>query len=320
MLETIKKRKEIATMAEYVVDPPFPREIFIDLTSYCNHSCTFCSNSRLKHKYTMEPQMVRRILREAYENGTRDIGLYATGESFLVRNLHDYVAEAKHIGYEYIFITTNGSLATPGRAKPVFDAGLNSIKFSISAGTRDSYKRIHGKDDFDKVLQNLKWIAEYRKSSGLDYRIYVTMVYTEATKQEKESLKELVSPYMDEWDPHLLTNQCGNKYDNNELGQIEKFNVRGRGRSNICFQPFKSFTVTPEGYISACVLDYQKYLIVDDSNRTSLKEIWTNEIYAAFRKKHINGNLTGLICYNCLNNADEEVTPLTPEYAEVFGS
>ena len=65
MSETIKKRKEMATMTKYVVDPPFPREIFIDLTSYCNHSCIFCSNSKLKHKYTMEPQMVRRVLREA---------------------------------------------------------------------------------------------------------------------------------------------------------------------------------------------------------------------------------------------------------------
>lgn len=319
-METIEKRKKLATKAKYVVDPPFPKEIFIDLTSFCNHACVFCANSKLKHKHTMEPRMVKRILQEAYENGTRDIGLYATGESFLVKNLSEYVSEAKQIGYEYIFITTNGALSTPERVKPILDAGLSSIKFSINAGTRESYKKIHGKDDFEKVLQNLKWIAEYRKRARKNYRIYVTMVYTDATKHEKNLLKELVTPYIDEWDPHLLTNLCGNKYDNNELGEIEKNNIRGRLKSKICFQPFKSFTVTPEGYISACVVDYQKYLIVADLNKTTLKEAWTNEIYTAFRKKHIKGNIKGLICYNCINNTNEKIIPLIPEYADPFES
>ena len=320
MSETIKKRKEMATMTKYVVDPPFPREIFIDLTSYCNHSCIFCSNSKLKHKYTMEPQMVRRVLREAYENGTRDIGLYATGESFVVKNLHEYVAEAKQMGYGYIFITTNGALAIPERAKPVLDAGLSSIKFSISAGTRETYKRIHGKDDFNRVLENLKWVHEYRKKAGLEYRIYVTMVYTNITMQEQDILRELVMPYIDEWDPHLLTNQCGNKSDNNALGHIEEFNIRGRTVSKICFQPFKSFTVTPEGYISACVLDYQKYLIVGSLNKQTLKEIWTNETYTVFRERHIKGDINGLSCYNCIYNTNEKVMPLMPGYAESFAN
>jgi len=316
MAETIKKRKKIATDAEYTVNPLFPSEIFIDLTSFCNHSCIFCSNSRVKNKRTMQRGLVKKVLREAYKNGTRDIGLYATGEPFLVKNLDEYVAEAKQIGYEYIFITTNGALAMPERVKPVLDAGLSSIKFSISAGTKETYKKIHGKDDFDMVLQNLKWIAEYRMSSRLDYRIYVTMVYTDMTRHESNILQELVAPYIDEWDPHLLTNQCGNKEDNNELGEIEKFNIRGRTKSKICFQPFKSFTVTPEGYISACVLDYQKLLIVGDLNRSTLQEVWTSDVYAGFRKHHLDGSIKGLICYNCINNTHEKVTPLLPEYAD----
>src|SRR3989304_2812416 len=224
MIETIKKRKNLAVMAEYSVNPPFPREIFIDLTSFCNHSCVFCSNSKLKQRHTMKPDMVKRVLQEAYENGTRDAG------------------------------------------------------------------------------------------------IYVTMVYTDSTEQEIDLIRELVQPYIDEWDPHLLTNQCGNKFDNNELGNIEEFNIRGRSKSDICFQPFKGFTVTPEGYVSACVLDYQKYLIVGDLNKTTLKEIWTNKIYTLFRERHIENNIKGLICYNCINNTDENITPLMPEYTETFQS
>jgi len=318
-METIKQRKkEIEKIDRYSIEPPFPKEIFVDLTSFCNHKCIFCSNYRLKDKRTMSPGMVRKVLHQAYECGVRDIGVYATGESFLVDELPDYIREAKKIGFKYIFITTNGSLATPQRAKVVLDAGLDSIKFSINAGTRQSYKQIHGKDDFDLVLDNLKWVSNYRKDAPRQYRIYVTMVYTDATKDERDTLKELVLSYIDEWDPHLLTNQCGNMYENNNLGDIEKNNVRGRGKSDICFQPFRGFTVTPEGYIAACVLDYQKDLIVADLNKETMKEAWVNDIYKSFRQKHIDRNLKGLPCYNCRNNTNEKVEPLSRAYSRHF--
>ncbi|MCR4337561.1 MAG: radical SAM protein [Candidatus Omnitrophica bacterium] len=315
---TIADRKKNIKKGNYCEIPPFPREIFLDLTSFCNHRCVFCSNPHIKNKKTMEPDMVVRVLREAYECGVRDLGLYATGESFLVKSLPEYVAEAKRIGYEYLFITTNGALATPDRAKAVLDAGLDSIKFSISAGRPETYKIIQGKDDFETVISNLRWVSNYRKESGLKYRIYVTMVYTNKTKDEVEILRNIVQPLIDEWDPHPLNNQCGNMYENNKIGEILDHSPRARGHTNICFQPFKGFTITPEGLISACVLDYSKDLVVGDLTKNSLKEIWEGEIYRNFRKRHLNKDLKGLICYNCMHNQNEPVEPLMPEYVQHF--
>ena len=48
--------------------------------------------------------------------------------------------------------------------KIAIDNGLDSIKFSIHGGTKDTYKKIHGKDDFDRVIKNLIWVDEYRKT------------------------------------------------------------------------------------------------------------------------------------------------------------
>lgn len=318
MPSTIQERKQEIMKGKYGIEPPFPMEIFLDLTSFCNHTCVFCSNPRLKNKATMKPDMVQRVLQEAYDCGVRELGLYATGESFLVKRLAGYIKSAKSIGYEYLFITTNGALATPERAKSVLDAGLSSIKFSISAGRRETYNKIQGKDDFEQVLANLRWVSEYRKISKLSYRIYVTMVYTDKTKDEIDILRDLVMPYIDEWDPHPLNNQCGNKYDNNELGKIEADNPRGRGHRKVCFQPFKGFSITPEGLVSACVLDYSKDLIVADLNKTTLKEAWTNNIYKEFRRRHLAQDLKGLICQNCMHNTNEPVTALMPEYSSHF--
>ena len=35
-------------------------------------------------------------------------------------------------------------------------------------------------------------------------------------------LKELVLPYIDGWDPHLMNNSCGTMPENNEIGEIKE--------------------------------------------------------------------------------------------------
>jgi len=107
-------------------------------------------------------------------------------------------------------------------------------------------------------------------------------------------------------------------YENNALGPIESNAPRGRGKRNVCFQPFKSLTITPEGLVSACVLDYSKDLIVADLKKTTMKEAWECDIYKEFRKKHIERKLDGMICHNCMYNENEPVEPLTKEYAKHF--
>ena len=118
--------------------------------------------------------------------------------------------------------------------------------------------------------------------------------------------------------PIRLNNQCGNMYENNALGEIKSENPRMRGRRRVCFQPFKGFTITSEGFVSACVLDYSKDLIVGDVNKNSLQEIWEGETYKTFRRRHLTRDLKGLICFNCMNNSDQPVEPLMPEYSQKY--
>jgi len=316
MNEILKKRKADAMKASFELIPPFPREFQLDISSVCNHSCNFCSNVRMANKKVMDKELVFRLLSEVFDCGARDVGLYGTGEPFVAKHLPAYVEKAKEIGYEYIFITTNGAGAIPSRAEAVLKAGLGSIKFSIHAGTRETYKKIHGKDDFEKVIKNLKWVSEFRKSSGLNYRIYVTMVQTNANFDEVDKLHKLVKPYIDEWDPHMLNNSCGTMPENNEIGEVEANNIRGRGHTDICFQPFKSFTITPEGYMSACVLDYHKALIAADLNTESVKNAWKNEVYKRFRKQHLDDKTEGTICYNCIYNTTKPFKGIRDQYTE----
>ena len=106
-------------------------------------------------KKKADSKMVYRILEEAKNEGSVSVGLFATGEPFLNKDLENYIKFAKKIGYEYIFINTNGAAATLKRMQNAIASGLDSIKFSINAGTKETYKKIHGKDDFERVIKNL---------------------------------------------------------------------------------------------------------------------------------------------------------------------
>lgn len=60
-------------------------------------------------------------------------------------------------------MTTNGSLATPSVLSEIFEAGLDSIKFSINAGTAENYEKVHGATGFEKALEALEFVAEWKK-------------------------------------------------------------------------------------------------------------------------------------------------------------
>jgi molybdenum cofactor biosynthesis enzyme MoaA len=111
----------------------------------------------MKNKFgEIDIEFLKRVLQEAYDMGLRRVGLYSTGEMFLCKEVASHIRNAKQIGYEYIYSDTNGLLATKENLKKVIDAGIHSIKFSINAGTRETYRLIHGHDAFDQVLENLK--------------------------------------------------------------------------------------------------------------------------------------------------------------------
>ena len=118
----------------YSLEPPFPISNFLlELSNGCNHACIFCAHQKMQRNVgRMDKSFAFDIMQQAYDLGTREVGFYATGEPFLIPDLADYVAKAKQIGFDYVYLTSNGSLATPERTKAVIDAGLDSLKFSIN--------------------------------------------------------------------------------------------------------------------------------------------------------------------------------------------
>src|SRR4051812_44448780 len=122
---------------------PAPRAAKIELTSQCNYRCGFCAHRlRMKQRGEMDMPFFERIVAEMVDAGVEELGVFYIGESFMCEWLPDAIAYAKGRGIRYVFLTTNGSLATPARVSGCMRAGLDSLKFSMNNADEAQFERV----------------------------------------------------------------------------------------------------------------------------------------------------------------------------------
>ncbi len=113
------------------VVPP-PKSVKIELTGLCNFACSFCARSqKLRKVGEINRHFYERVVKEMHDAGVQELGLFYLGESFMVDWLPEAIKYAKDVGFEYVFLTTNGSLATRDKVEACLKAGLDSLKFSV---------------------------------------------------------------------------------------------------------------------------------------------------------------------------------------------
>lgn len=298
--------------------PEFPKKnLLIEVTNSCNCNCLFCANSKMqRNKSSIDSTLVKRVLKEAYQLGTREVGFYTTGEPLLNKDLEIFITWAKELGYNYTYITTNGILLDEKRIKKLIDSGLDSIKISINAINKKEYEFIHGVDKFDTVLINLKKLHKYKIENKLNLKIYVSYIATRFTDHSISEIKEVFNNYCDEVAIVNVRNQSGMMPEIPELLSCQNKEEKIQAERNIpCHYVFNTIIVTKEGYLSACCTDFENYLAYADLNKTSLKEAWTNEIITSLREKHLTNKIENTLCYNCIYGNKTMPEPLQKELA-----
>ena len=293
----------------YSETPPIPRNMMVSLANACNHKCVFCYNKKIqaeeKSWVTMSKSFLSSLLCQAYNLGVREVGFYTVGEPFMSPLLEDAVIRATDIGYEYIYLTTNGVLAKPDRTEKLFRSGLHSIKFSVNAGRRETYKLIHGKDNFDIVLDNIASTNVIRNTINPNIGIFASFIECSLNLGEAAMLEGILKEHIDKLYVFSAENISGLMYDELKSGIVAESSVKR------CDMLFNRLHVTPEGYLSACCADFANMMIVADLNSITIEDAWYNEKFSNLRRQHLEGNLPdNIMCYNCINNTNKAVIPI----------
>lgn len=305
------------------VTPPLPDKLSIEINNSCNHKCYFCQNPIMTRQRTvMDDAMVYRLIQEAYDAGIRTISFYSGGEPFLNRSLPDYVKRAKDSGYGYIYLSSNGGRVVSPRFEAVLAAGLDSLKFSINAGDRETYLAVHGLDEFEDVIRNVEFCAEYRARTGKPGKLFVTFVETALNRDSFPALKERVEHLVDEvvMYPFVvigtpLDRRAAAAKGRPEIGYEDTIRTDEWNQKRLklpCYQLWSYLNVTVEGYLSACCSDYNDDLVVGNLHRSSLLDAWHSPEFQALRQRHLEQRVEGTLCDGCIVQRDRPYQPLNP--------
>ena len=284
---------------------PIPKSVKIEITANCNYHCSFCVKSLRADSGSMDRKLYTRLINEMYDAGVEELGVFYIGESFTAKWLPDAIREAKTVGFPYVFLTTNGTVATPGRVYQCMEAGLDSLKFSLNFYSELQLVEVAKVDKswYRRTIENLKSAWSVREAGHFKCGLYASSIAFdgEQGKLMREVVEE-IKPFVDEhyWLPLYgmsgASKAAGWKPQPGNPGRLD--NMR---EPLPCWAVFTEGHITHDGKLAACCFGdgLDGGLVMADLKTVSFKEGWNSEPFQKLRAAHLKKDVSGTSCEHC---------------------
>src|SRR5229473_2058438 len=157
-------------------------DLRISVTDRCNFRCVYCMPEEgmqwLKRDSIMSFDEIERIARVAVSLGIEEIRLTG-GEPTLRPGLPELVERISRLPLRSLSLTTNGFLFR-SMAKPLADAGLKRINFSLDTLQHDRFHQIARRHGLDEVLAGLEERERHPTMSPIKVNVVAMRDFTEA--------------------------------------------------------------------------------------------------------------------------------------------
>jgi MoaA/NifB/PqqE/SkfB family radical SAM enzyme len=291
---------------------PAPRSVKIELSPRCNFRCGFCSLSArvVQPKTDMDLNLFKRITKEMLDAGVEEIGVFYIGESTINPDLLEAaILYLKEIGMPYVFLTSNGSLATPAIVERVMKAGLDSLKWSVNACDEAQFATIMAVSPkmFRNTIKNIQEAFKIRNEKGYKTKLSASSIQYDKTQEGKMEnfLNENIRPYVDKhyWLP-LYSMASFATTREEELGYRPTAGNQGRIGALVdplpCWSVFTEGHVRADGGLTVCCFDGSGKFQVGDLNKESFMDAWNSDGFQKFRAAHLKKDVTGTACESCI--------------------
>lgn len=298
---------------EYLsVTPPCPKSVKIELTGKCNFRCSFCAHAKnIRETRHMDFELFKRLLIEMRQAGVEEIGLFYLGESFVCPWLEEAIDFAKNVAkYPYVFLTTNGSLATPERMQKCFRAGLDSLKFSLNWADEEQFVKVANVKAklYTDAIENIASAQAIRDKvfaeTGHKCGLFASYIHYNGEQDDKmKPLLDRMRPLLDELYALPLYSQA----DLTGKDMAEGWNVTAGNRGRLdamrdplpCWATLTEGHITWDGHLSACCFDHDGRFNMGELTTTPFMKAWHSEKFQALRKANLEKNVKGTACEGC---------------------
>jgi radical SAM protein with 4Fe4S-binding SPASM domain len=295
----------------------------VEPTNKCNLSCNHCFryDPASKRKLgDMKLNDFERIIGQF--NKVFGVSLIGLGESFLNKDISRMIDLLGQKKIE-VYLTTNGTIMNDEIISAINRAKDVRIQFSLDAADKQTFKRIRGRDFFDKIIKNIEYFMKEKNSSVFVSLGLVVMkdnlnelnefiVLAKQLGIRTIHLGDLSGSWLGDNRDELLINNINvlkdtiNKaYQVAEQNKIDlKYNQyfyiwKDSSIKTICTFLWQCPYITWDGYVTPCCnLPIPETLNFGNVLEQSFNEIWNSDKYVNFRKLLKRGNPPQL-CKTC---------------------
>ena len=300
MKAKIKPRIDLEnrTKLETVIPLRTPFIINIDPSDRCNFQCKFCptgdrelmKNTAGRNFGTLDFDLYKKIIDDIceFEDKVKVIRLYKDGEPLLNPHFADMVKYAKDSGCcDRVDTTTNAALLNHDLSLKIINAGLNRINISIEGMTSDQYMEFsRAKVDFQKLVEEIGFFYENRKQCEMIVKINGDTI-------SEEQKQEFLDTFGDITDGIFIESimDCWPTFELNKVKINEKRGIYGQQIKEVLVCPyvFYSFAINSNGTASLCFLDWHRKLVIGDTHKDSVKDLWDSKIMRDYQMMFLRG-------------------------------
>ena len=286
-----------------------PYVLMIDPSSACNHKCKFCptgDNKLIKSTErfvgTLDYGKFQKIIDDCsdFKNPIKVLRLYKVGEPLVNPKFSQMIEYARsNSNIIKIETTTNGMGFNKELNRNIIKAGINQINISVNGVSSERiYHFTRTKLDFKKYVENIKDLYENKG----DCEIYIKAIKQNLSEDEQKYFFDIFGNMAD----RIFLENISPAWPEFDFDDIPMEFEAGHYGQEICERqvcPFLFYVmvVNSDGLVSTCVQDWKQKMIVGDTAKESIKNIWLGEKLNQYRYDHLNGNKKVYsACQNCL--------------------
>lgn len=149
-----------------------PLYIEVSPVGLCNHRCVFCAYDYIGYpNRKLDRYKFLAFVKDMAKAGLKSMLYAGEGEPLIHQNIGEFITFTKSCGVD-VGVFTNGQLLSQKLAYEILPS-LTFIRFSFNGGTAENYAQIHevNENAFEKVVSNIKFACELRKTNNLSVDI-----------------------------------------------------------------------------------------------------------------------------------------------------
>ncbi|MBL8833910.1 MAG: radical SAM protein [Rhodospirillales bacterium] len=286
----------------------FPITLNIELVNRCNLSCIMCYTINHKgEKHTLSLDQMRGMAKEIKAHNLPAMIVGLGSEALLYKDFKNVLDICLEAGVMDLILYTNGVLLTRETSEYLVRSGISRIHVSLDAATPETYVKIRGKPELDRIEKNIETFLEVRKSLGSELPILRVAFCVQAENlHEREAFRKKWEGKADRVDFQLMAPEKHVDDVKNATPDLAKkvgFFHKELLDKPWCSMPFNSLSVWADGGVTPCCSFMGKNLTLGNIKESSLEEIWRGEKIEKLRNEFRTGKLNPS-CELCISGRD----------------